>query len=349
MYTLGLNLYHADSSACIFKGTELVAAAEEERFVRKKHWAGIPLNAIEFCLNETSITIEEIEAITVNSNIFSNFFNKIFYVVANPNFNLVYSALTRRGKKNSLQNILSNYFKTKKKFNILKIDHHLSHIASSYFPSNFDNALAISRDGFGDFSSIVLSHCKKNNIQVLKKIFFPNSLGVFYEGITQVIGFKNYGDEYKVMGLAPYGKPIYCDLLSELFHKNSLKLNLKYFNHTNKNFKYNFEGIPNQSQLISDNFVSKIKTILNKNKERLEQNQNIASSAQKLFEEKVFSLIEDKYLKLSSNLSLSGGCAMNSSCNGKIHKKIFKKIFVPPAPGDAGGAIGSSLIYLKKI
>ena len=92
MYTLGLNLYHADSSACIFKGTELVAAAEEERFVREKHWAGIPLNAIEFCLNETSIKIEEIEAITVNSNIFSNFFNKIFYVVANPNFNLVSSS-----------------------------------------------------------------------------------------------------------------------------------------------------------------------------------------------------------------------------------------------------------------
>lgn len=349
MYTLGLNLYHADSSASIFRNAELVAAAEEERFVRKKHWAGIPFKAIEFCLNSSSIGIEDIDIITVNSNLYSNIYSKLSYIIKNPNLNLLGSALKRRQKKESLQTLLQKYFRIKKKFKIVKIDHHLSHIASSYFPSKYKDSLSISIDGFGDFCSIVISYCNEDKIKILKKLKFPNSLGVFYEGITQALGFKNYGDEYKVMGLAPYGKAIYYDLLSELFINKSLDLNLRYFNHDKKNFTYNFEGIPNQSNLISDNFINKMKKKLKENNELIKGNKNLACSAQKIFEEKVFSLFEEKFLKLSENLTLSGGCAMNSSCNGKIFKKkFFKNIYISSAPGDAGGAIGSSLIYLKK-
>ena len=349
MYTLGLNLYHADCSASIFHNSELVAAAEEERFLRKKHWAGIPFNSINFCLKSCSIEINDVDVITVNSNLYSNILSKVAYLIKNPNLSLLSSALKRRRKKESLQILLGQYFKTKKKFKIVKIDHHLSHIASAYFPSGFKDCLSISIDGFGDFCSIVISYCNDGKIKILKKIKFPNSLGVFYEGITQTLGFKNYGDEYKVMGLAPYGKAIYYDLLSELFVKKTLDLNLEYFNHDKKNFTYNFEGIPNQSNLISDKFILRIKKELEKNNETIQSNKNLAFSAQKIFEEKVFLLFEEKFLKFSKNLTLSGGCSMNSSCNGKIYKKnIFENIFIPPAPGDAGGAIGSSLFYLKK-
>ena len=349
MYTLGLNLYHADSSASIFKNAELIAAAEEERFVRKKHWAGVPFKAIEYCLDSNSIGIEDLDVITVNSNLYSNFYSKLSYLIQNPNLNLLSSVLKRRKKKESLQNLLQKHFRTKKKFKIVKIDHHLSHIASSYFPSKYKDSLSISIDGFGDFCSIMISYCNGDKIKVLKKIKFHNSLGVFYEGITQALGFKNYGDEYKVMGLAPYGKEIYYDLLSELFINKSLDLNLRYFNHDKKNFTYNFEGIPNQSNLISEEFIAKIKKKLIGYIVYIENNVFLAFFAQKIFEEKVFSLFEEKYLKLSQNLTLSGGCAMNSSCNGKIFKKnFFKNIYISPAPGDAGGAIGSSLIYLKK-
>ena len=348
MYTLGINLYHADSSACIFKNGELIAAAEEERFIRKKHWAGVPFKSIQFCLDSCSIKIEDINFITVNSNIYSNFFNKINYIVQNPNLSFLLSALKRRKKKANLQNLLREHFDTKKKFKIIKVDHHLSHIASSFYPSGFENSISISIDGFGDFCSLVISYCNKNKIKILKKLRFPNSLGVFYEGITQALGFKNYGDEYKMMGLAPYGKPIYYKLLSELFIKDSLNLNLDYFNHDKKNFSYKFEGVPDQSNLIAENFIAKLNNRLNENNEVLKNNENIAFSAQKLFEEKVMSLFDKKILSYSKNLSLSGGCAMNSSCNGKIYKqKIFKNIFIPPSPGDSGGAIGSSLVFLK--
>ena len=287
MYTLGLNLYHADSSACIFNKAELVAAAEEERFVRKKHWAGVPFNAIKFCLDSCSIQIDDIDVVTVNSNLYSNFFSKISYLIKNPNFSLLTSAIKRRKKKENLQNLLSEHFNTKKKFKIIKVDHHLSHIASSFYPSRFENSISISIDGFGDFCSLVISYCDKNNIKILKKLKFPNSLGVFYEGITQALGFKNYGDEYKVMGLAPYGKPVYYDILSKLFIDNTLNLNLKYFNHDKKNFSYKFEGIPNQGDLISEEYIEKLKKKLNDNNEILESNPNVAFSAQKIFEEKV--------------------------------------------------------------
>ena len=348
MYTLGLNLYHADSSACIFKNTELIAAAEEERFIRKKHWAGVPFKSIQFCLDSCSIKIDDVDFITVNSSIYSNFFNKISYIIKNPNLSFLLSALKRRKKKANLQNLLREHFDTKKKFKIIKVDHHLSHIASSFYPSGFENSISISIDGFGDFCSLVISYCDKDKIKIIKKLKFPNSLGVFYEGITQALGFKNYGDEYKVMGLAPYGKPTYYEILSELFIENSLNLNLDYFNHDKKNFSYKFEGTPNQSDLIAENFIKKLNNKLTDNNEVLKNNQNIAFSAQKIFEEKVMSLFDKKILNHSKNLSLSGGCAMNSSCNGKLYKqKIFENIFVPPSPGDSGGAIGSSLVFLK--
>ena len=182
-------------------------------------------------------------------------------------------------------------------------DHHLCHLASAFYPSEFDDAIGLSIDGFGDFSSLAIAECKNNKIKIIERIYFPNSLGIFYEAITQFIGFEKYGDEYKIMGLSSYGKPIYEEILQkELFVSNEDPLlNLKYFNQINKNFEYKFEGEPIQSQILNDNF----KKLINQNSyEKFEDFQkNMASSCQKIFEnylEKIINKILKR--KFSKNL-----------------------------------------------
>ena len=162
----------------------------------------------------------------------------------------------------------------------------ISHIASAFFPSNFSDAVGLSIDGFGDFSSICIARCDQKEIKILKKYLFPHSLGIFFETFTQLIGFKNYGDEYKMMGLSSYGKPEYSDLImNEVFdHKNMLELNLKYFNHAKNNFSYNFQGTPNQNQLYNDELENLFK-VKNLQLDKITQKQkDIAASAQDVFE-----------------------------------------------------------------
>ena len=185
------------------------------------------------------------------------------------------------------------------------IDHHMSHIASAYFPSNFDEAVGLSIDGFGDFASICIAKCNKGKIKILKKYLFPHSLGVFYESFTQLIGFKNYGDEYKMMGLSSYGKPKYYDLiLKNVFNKSkNIELDLKYFDHTNKNFSYKFEGQPNQNDLYSFE-LEKLLNIKDLKIENISDKQkDIAASAQKIFEKKLLDICVDiKKMNISKNL-----------------------------------------------
>ena len=254
---LGLNCNHADSSACIIKNGELLIAIEEERINRVKHWAGLPIKSIEECLKYTNIKIEEITDISINTNPMSNIKEKIIYFLKNYLLGKKkYEIAKRIKKKLDLKKDINNYFKPSclnKNIKIHYIDHHLSHIASAYFPSNFDDAVGLSIDGFGDFASVCIAKCNKDKIKIIKKYLFPHSLGVFYESFTQLIGFKNYGDEYKMMGLSSYGKPEYYDLILNNVFKRSKKieLNLKYFKHTNKNFSYKFEGQPNQNDLYN--------------------------------------------------------------------------------------------------
>ena len=355
IYTLGLNIYHADSSSCLMKNGRLICAFEEERLNRIKHWAGIPFKAINECLKYEKINLCDIKFITVNSNPYSNIKEKILYTISSKNLiNDVSSFLKRQSKKLTLKKELEKYFNLNIKAKIIRFDHHLSHIASSYYLSGFNNATGISIDGFGDFCSLAIASCKKNKIKILARTFYPNSLGIFYEGITQILGFKNYGDEYKVMGLSAYGKPIYKKRLEKIIEFDDLKfikLNLEYFLHTKKNFDYKFNGTPKSKSLI-DKKILKLLSIDNKKLNQFETKANIASSAQIIFEEIFFKIISKslKYNK-SQNLVLSGGCIMNCLANGKLSSKnIYKNIFIPYCPGDNGGAIGSALLsYNKKL
>ena len=353
---LGLNCNHADSSACLIKNGELLIAIEEERVNRIKHWAGLPVRSIEECLKYTNIKIEDISDISVNTNPMSNIKEKVTYFFKNYLFGKKkYEIAERIKKKLDLKKDINNYFmpfRLNKNVKIHYIDHHMSHIASAYFPSDFNDAVGLSIDGFGDFASICIAKCNKGKIKILKKYLFPHSLGVFYESFTQLIGFKNYGDEYKMMGLSSYGKPKYYDLiLNNIFKKSKkIELNLKYFNHTDKNFSYKFKGQPNQNDLYSLE-LEKLLNIKDLKIENISDKQkDIAASAQKTFEKKLLDICVDiKKMNISKNLVYAGGCALNSLANKKIFESnLFENIYIPYAPGDGGGALGSALCVQKK-
>ena len=353
---LGLNANHADSSACIFIDGKLIFAVEEERINRVKHWAGLPLKSVNECLKFTQLKPKDITDIAINTSPLSNIDSKLIYFFKNYLFGKKkYEIAKRLTKKIELKKNLNKFFYPNtfsKKVNIHYIDHHISHIASSFYPSGFKNAVGLSVDGFGDFCSISIAKCEDNDINVVKKYLFPHSLGVFYEAFTQFIGFKNYGDEYKMMGLSAYGKPKYFEkILNNVFIENkNLELNLKYFNHTSKNYTYKFEGKPQQENLYNN----KLEELIGINKLNINNitdiHKDIAASAQKIFETKIFEICKEiKNLNFSENLVYAGGCALNSLANKKLHdSNLFRNIFIPYAPGDGGGCIGAALYSIKK-
>ncbi len=351
-YTLGINFLHSDTSSCIFKNGKLIAAAEEERFSRIKHTSSFPVESIKFCLNEAKIDISDLNIITVNSNPFSSLDKKILFTLKNfKRYVLALKSISNIKKKLSIKNLILSNFQNKFKGKIIYLDHHLSHIASSSFFSNFDESVNLSIDGFGDFASAAWGTLINEKISIDQKILFPHSMGIFYQAITQFLGFKNYGDEYKVMGLSSYGKPIFEKELSKvLFNTNfGYELNLDYFVHQNQLI---LEKDKNGQIRYKDLYSTKLIELLGPERIRADEisqrHMDIAKSAQIVFEKTLFTLLNQLYKKYNiKNLTLSGGCAMNSVANGKIIKNTqFQKIYISPNPGDAGGSIGSALLYL---
>lgn len=354
-FTIGLNFLHSDTSACLFKNEELIAAAEEERYTRVKHTTFFPFNSINFCLNSADIDISQVDVISINSNPFSSFLKKFFFIIKNPtSYSIALKSMSNIKKKISLKNYISK-IDSKKKFSgrIEFIDHHESHIASSLFFNNFKSCVNLSVDGFGDFASCAWGFYNNNNLKIDKRIYFPHSLGIFYQAMTQYLGFKNYGDEYKIMGLSSYGKPKYVDQISKLLIKidEGFKLNVKYFTHHKKKIL----SIKENGQAIYCNlYSSKLIELLGKEREKSDEitqkHIDIAKSTQIVYEDIFFHILNKLHKKYkNNNLSLSGGCAMNSVANGKIIEKTpFKNIYISPNPGDAGGAIGSACIHIKR-
>ena len=298
MYILGINAYHGDSSACLLKDGKVLCATEEERFRRIKHWAGFPSEAIKFCLEDARITIEQVDYITISRNSKANFYKKIIYSLRYlMSLSSIWDRLTNLKKVNSVKVELSSIFKLPQssiKAKIYNIEHHRSHIASSFFASRFNESAILSIDGFGDFTSTMTAVGKGNRFKVLNEINYPHSLGIFYTAVTQFLGFPNYGDEYKVMGLAPYGNPKYLKKLEDILSisDNGFILNKKYFKHFNEGVAMDWNnGIPIIDSLFTKSWT---KLLGNPRKEDDELEQwhiDLAASAQKFTENIIFHLL----------------------------------------------------------
>ena len=343
---LGISAFYHDSAACILKDGKIIAAAQEERFTRKKHDASYPKNAIKFVLNYANLNLSEVDNIVFFEKPFLKFERLLeTYVAFAPKGFVSFSKAMplwikeKLFQKNLLFNKLKEHDKNyKSDENIFFSDHHLSHAASAFFPSPFEEAVVLTADGVGEWATTTVAIGKSNKLDIEKEIHFPHSLGLLYSAFTYYTGFKVNSGEYKLMGLAPYGNPNYVNKIKELIDikdDGTFRLNQKYFNYAT--------GLTMTNDYFHNLFGQKPR---DPNNERLTQfHMDIASSIQKVTEEimiKLAKAIRNEYgIK---NLCLAGGVALNCVANGKILKeKIFDNIWIQPAAGDAGGSLGAAL------
>jgi carbamoyltransferase len=357
MHILGLNLFHADSSAALVCDGVLVAAAEEERFRRIKHWAGFPSLAIAYCLREASLSLADIDHIAVNQQTGSNFLRRLRYTLTQPpSIGLMLDRLKQRLARRGILDLLNEAFPREVfRGKVHPIEHHLAHLSSAFHVSPFDEALVLSIDGFGDFASAAWGTGSGTEIKIDGHVYFPHSLGIFYQALTQYLGFPHYGDEYKIMGLAAYGQPDFIEAMRKIVRlepDGRYALDLSYFHHHTKRISYQWDGgAPN----FGDLFSPKLESLLGprrKPTDALEdRHRDIARSVQTIYEEAFFRIIGKLHIEHSlPDLALAGGCAMNSVANGKIRRMTpLRRVYVQAAPGDAGGAIGAAFALWHKL
>ena len=351
MIILGINAYHPDSSACILVDGKIKLAIEEERINRIKHWSGFPVLSIKECLLRENISIKDVDFIAINQEFFSNFFYRISYLISQrPKLDFLINNFLKKKKRLNILNIIEKEIGSpNKRCKLINVEHHLCHVASAVFDSDYEKSVNLSVDGFGDFVSLTWGISEKGNIKIHDKILFPHSLGILYEAFTQFLGFDNYGDEYKVMGLSSLGKPTELKKIENIISQKKngkFLLNLDYFNHHKKKISYSWDDSSPKQESLFD--LKKITELFGKprekNSEINEVHRNIAASVQVCYENILFDILNYIYKKFRiDRLTLSGGCAQNSLANGKIiNNTSFKSLFVPSNPGDAGGAVGAA-------
>ncbi len=361
MIILGINAYHADSSAAIFKDGVLIAATEEERFRRVKHWAGFPSLAIEFCLREAGISLHEVDHIAIGRDPYAKLARKILFLLKNPGggFRAVKDRLSNAKKVSSLEAefkildpaIDEKYIKSK----IHHVEHHRSHLASAFFASPFNESAILSIDGSGDFTTTMTAVGRGNQMEVLDSVDFPDSVGLFYTAFTQLLGFPHYGDEYKVMGLAPYGEPKYVEKLKDvlIFDKNGLfHLNQKYFRSAKSGIiSYGEDHVPVVAPLFSSYMVKQFGAERKKDEPLTQYHKDLGASVQRITEMLIFHILNALHKKTGmKNICIAGGVAQNSVANGKLTRNTdFENIYIPSAGHDAGISMGSALYVYNQI
>ncbi len=344
---LGISAFYHDSAACIVIDGKIIAAAQEERFTRKKHDSNYPYNAVEFVLKYAKIKLSKVDQIIFFEKPFLKFERLLeTYVAFAPKGFLSFSKAMpiwikeKLFQKNLLQNKLKGHDKNydKKKENLYFSDHHLSHAASAFFPSPFSEAIVITADGVGEWATTTVAVGKNNTLEIKKEIHFPHSLGLLYSAFTYYTGFKVNSGEYKLMGLAPYGEPKYIKEILKIIDikdDGTFRLDQSYFNYAT--------GLTMTSKKFDNLFGQKTR---NPESEKLTQfHMDIAASIQKVTEDIMIKLAKSVQKEFGlKNLCLAGGVALNCVANGKIlNEKIFENIWVQPAAGDAGGALGAAL------
>ena len=347
MYILGISAFYHDSAACLLKDGEIIAAAQEERFTRKKHDAVFPHHAIRYCLEEAGISASQIDNVAFYEKPFVKFERLLetYLAFAPRGFTSFAKAMPlwikdklfqKSALIRELKSTLSEDVDWRER--LLFSEHHLSHAASAYYPSPFDSATILTLDGVGEWTTTSLAIGKGSELKVVKEIHFPHSLGLLYSAFTYYTGFKVNSGEYKVMGLAPYGEPRYADLIQEklitVAKDGSFHLDMSYFDYatgvtmTNKKFDTLFGGPPR----ISETKLT-------------QREMDLSASIQKVTEDIVLKLARGIAAETGErNLCLAGGVALNCVTNGiLLREKIFDNIWIQPAAGDAGGALGAAL------
>ena len=349
-YILGLNAFHGDSSACLIKDGAIVAAAEEERFRRIKHWAGFPSEAIRYCLAEAGISLSHVAHLALNQDSKANLGKKLAYtLIKRPDLSLVLDRIRNKREREGAEAHLARAFPDQAfRGKVHAVEHHMAHLSSAFHVSPFDEAVVVSVDGFGDFASAAWGMGRGTRIDIDDKVYFPHSLGIFYQALTQYIGFPHYGDEYKVMGLAPYGQPTYLPQMRrivQLLDDGSFKLDLSFFRHAREKIEYEWEnGSPTVGELFSPALVELLGPARGKDEPLEQKHKDIARSVQAMYEEAFFHLLNTLHARHGGTaVCIAGGCGMNSVANGKVTLRTpFKEIYVQSAAGDAGGAIGAA-------
>ena len=350
MIILGLNAFHGDSSAALIKDGKLVAAVEEERFRRIKHWAGFPSQSIAYCLEEAGITLADVDHVALNQDSRAHLAMKLAYLVRRrPDPRLVWNRLKRRKARRSVPELLSARLPGQEfRGKVHAVEHHLAHLSSAFHVSPFPEAVAVSVDGFGDFSSGAWGVGRGKTLCIDGQVYFPHSLGIFYQALTQYLGFPHYGDEYKVMGLAPYGKPTRMDEMRKIVRLKAggaYELDLRYFRHHREEISYQWEdGSPVCTGLFQPTLEELLGPRRDPSQPLTDAHRDIARSVQVMYEEAFFHLIETLQRRYGlTEIALAGGCAANSVANGKVRRRTaFKRVYVQSAAGDAGGAIGAA-------
>ncbi len=353
MLILGLNMFHADASAAIVLDGEVKFAIAEERLNRHKHFGGFPALAVKACLDAVGAKISDVEHVAVGQDSDANLVKKVQYAVANPAKILNFVRLRQR--KEAIRDVRSLLAKaldvdaTQLRFQEHHLEHHIAHIASAYYCSPWERAAGFSYDGSGDFVSTMRARCEGNEIEVLDRIFLPHSLGSFYTMICEFIGYSKYGDEGKVMGLAPYGKDTYLDEISKIATpKNAgFQLDLSYFKPlgSNQGMQVLEDGTVKLARHFSDRMEKLFGEPRRPHTEIAQRDMDLASALQHRFEEIFFHLLNQLHERVrSEDLAMAGGCALNSVANGKLFDRTpFRRTYIQPAAGDEGLAIGAAL------
>lgn len=345
MLVLGINAFHGDASACLVDDGKIIAAVAEERFKRDKHEGGFPLNAVQWCINQTPKKIEHV-AVSRNPGLFLG--KKIYALARYPGLLRRFSDRKfNRKQLYSVNQLIEN--KIGHPVEISPVEHHLAHLTYGYVTSNFERCSLLSIDGFGDFVSTAWGEGINGKINVSNRIFFPHSLGIFYTALTQFLGFDGYGEEYKVMALASYGAPHYKGILQEIIFNtnNGFKLAPKYFTHTSGGGEMTYgAGTPKLGRLYSNDLVKILGPARKREQPLTARHFDIAASLQAVATDLVLHL--GKLIRNhseSKNLVLSGGVAQNSVTNGALEQSaLFEKIWFPSAPADDGTAIGAAAV-----
>ncbi len=355
---LGLNAYHGDASAALVIDGQLIAAVEEERFNRVKHWAGFPAESIRYCLEVANINAADLDHVAISFDPRANFFKRLGFVVKNrPSMSAILDRLKRQGKTLGLEDQFAAAVglpveQVKAKFH--RIEHHQTHVAAGFLISPFEEAAVLSIDGMGDFTSTLTAMGCGTQWQDLDRVFYPHSVGFLYNCITMYLGFPYYGDEYKVMGLAPYGENEFVDFFRKMIRPKGdlFELNLDYFTHHKKGVKMAWnDGAPIVEPFFSDLLEKELGPRRQKDEPLTKRHENMAKSLQTVTEEIIVHLLNKLHAKTKTpNLCMTGGVAMNSVANGKITRQTpFENVYVPAGAADNGTSFGAAFYVHNRL